>query len=467
MHRPAAALVAVACASIVLVSCEPKHATCSVAVEKGNLESLAQTWYLYTDLLPSPLPSPSSFASSEALLEALTANAVNAQPPKDRGWSFIATAQDVTQRFDAGESVGFGFARVLSGGALLIADVYAGAKPSNASKAGLQRGDEIVAIGDTPASLVTVADLLAQDPTGGKVVDAIGPAQEGLSRTLVLRRAGVADRTVTLVKAIYSLDPVPTTGGAVVLTPPGTPPVGYVNLRTFVNTAADQLRAAFKTFKDAGVNDVIVDLRYNGGGLLAVAGTFGNLMASGKSGSVMYKLAFNPARSLQFDQEVPFAVEPNAIAPARIAFITSGASASASELLVNAFVPYAQVAIVGSTTYGKPVGQGGFGLGADCGRVAYLVAFRTVNSADHGDYFAGLPDAAFTAAGGAFCPAADDLAHAMGDPAEVATAAALTFATTGACPAAPAAKAGTAATAAKWWPRKPASLDADLLPLVD
>jgi hypothetical protein len=118
-----------------------------------------------------------------------------------------------------------------------------------------------------------------------------------------------------------------------------------------------------------------------------------------------------------------FGSEPNAIAPTRIAFITTNASASASELVINAMLPYLgnNIALIGSDTSGKPVGQFGFDL-APCDLRVRAVTFQTVNAAGDGDYFFGLgPFVPNT------CQAPDDFTRPFGDPQEASTAVALDF----------------------------------------
>jgi C-terminal processing protease CtpA/Prc len=108
--------------------------------------------------------------------------------------------------------------------------------------------------------------------------------------------------------------------------------------------------------------------------------------------------------------------------------IATGASASASELIVNALRPFIPVVLVGETTFGKPVGQYGIEF---CDKVLAPVSFTLRNARGEGDYFGGFaPD----------CPAADDVAHDLGDPNEASLAVALTVARTGSC-GAPAAAA--------------------------
>ena len=111
----------------------------------------------------------------------------------------------------------------------------------------------------------------------------------------------------------------------------------------------------------------------------------------------------------------------------RIAFLTTEATASASELNINTIRPWVEVAIVGTDTFGKPVGQSAFDL-AGCADRMRLVTFKTVNALDEGDFFDGLaPSMTFA------CAATDSLTESPGDPVEGLTAAALHWLSTGAC----------------------------------
>jgi len=122
-----------------------------------------------------------------------------------------------------------------------------------------------------------------------------------------------------------------------------------------------------------------------------------------------------------------FIQQAQSVDPVRIAFITTGATASASELVVNGMKPWVEVAIVGSDTFGKPVGQSAFDL-SGCDLRMRLVTFRITNADGEGDYYDGLaPTLPFA------CAASDDLTRQPWDSAESSTAAALAWLGTGAC----------------------------------
>src|SRR5690606_4025592 len=109
---------------------------------------------------------------------------------------------------------------------------------------------------------------------------------------------------------------------------------------------------------------------------------------SRSTADVLSGLRFNAARSAQYDTTRRFQPRPESVMPVRIAFITTGASASASEMTINSMDPWTEVAIVGSDTFGKPVGQSAFDQ-TGCDTRLRLVTFRTVNALERGDYYTG------------------------------------------------------------------------------
>ncbi len=443
MRRPLALLVL----PLALAACPSHHDPCSATSEKTSVLDLMRSWYLYPDLLRSVDPADGAYPTVNDYLAALTADA-QAQG-LDRGWTYATTLTATQAYYAEGTSVGFGIGTLVRQDAslayhVLVSQVF---PSSAAADAGFARGDEIVAIGESATALVPVATIVAGattiDDARALVASAFGPSTAGLVRAVqVLTLAGATDvRTMT--KRTYSLDPVPQ-GWAVI--PAASGPVGYVALRTFISTAEPLLGDVFAQFRAAGVNDVIVDLRYNGGGLVSTAELLANLLAGDRATSdVMYHLEYNPLHAAD-DATVGFVPTAQSASATRVAFITTGATASASEIVANVLEPYrtGNIALVGARTYGKPVGQAGFAL-SQCDLAVYLIGFRITNAENEGGYFQGLPDANGNFSG-PLCQADDDLTHATSDPAEASTAAALQWMATGTCPA-PAA-AATASTRA-------------------
>ncbi len=426
-------------AALVLLACGGYESDpCGPDAEKQALLDVVHDWYLYPDTLP-PVVDPSLYDTAEDLLEALTAGARDLEWDRD-GWDFITTAADATSLFVEGQSVGFGIGILRRDPAVFVSQVF----PGSAADGELARGDRILRVGETADALV--------DVTPATVSALLGPATEGVTRAIEVAPGGAGAPVVhVLVKGTFGLDPVPVVPGGTERWKifQGTDKrLGYVALRSFIGTANQDLIRAFEAFAAAGVTDVAVDLRYNGGGLISTAELLANLLGGGLDGRTMVHWTFSPLRSA-YDGDDTFALQPGTtpVTATRIAFITTGASASASELVPNVLEPHVPaIALVGARTYGKPVGQQPFQL-TTCGAMVYLVSFKLENAQGDGEYFAGLPDA--PAAGepafsGTLCGADDDLLHAPGDPAEASTSAALTWLDTGECPAAPVAKAGPA-----------------------
>lgn len=408
-------------AALVLTGCSGGEAACTEETRKAAVLSTAREWYLYQDLLRTDI-DPASYATADDLLAALTQPAYD--QGKDRGWSYLLTGEQYQQYFTNSQSTGFGFGLLLQGDRpnqrLFVGQVFPG---SAAVGAGFIRGDEILSLGPDAQHLTSVVDLL-NDGSPGSLGDLLGPSTAGVTRTFsVIPAGGTAAEIRILTKAAYDLDPVPEHWI-------DANKIGYVNLRTFIASAEPLLRSVFQEFKDAGVQNLVVDLRYNGGGLVDTARILANLLAAGQSGQKMFDQQFNTSQSGQ-NRTYSFGSETAAGTFTRIAFITTSSSASASELVPNSLDPYLDVAFVGAKTYGKPVGQYVFTL-SGCDRKLFLVSFKTVNASGVGDYYDGLPVAGTSR--GPLCQAEDDLTHSQGEASEASTQAAIYFARNGSCP---------------------------------
>ncbi|MGQ0430242.1 MAG: S41 family peptidase [Gammaproteobacteria bacterium] len=423
---PAAAVAA--CASALIAACGGGSGgaaipggACSATNQKQFVLDVARDWYLFLELLPQNV-NLANFATAQELLDALTATA-RAQN-RDRFFSFLTTPQADSSFLGEGQFIGFGFRTRIEGNRLLIPDVFEG---SPAAMGGLARGAEITHI-DSGSGFVAVATILQTDPN---LEQAFGPATEGVQRGMRFILVGGQQQQSVFTKAIVTIPPVPT-GGTAVFTLPLNPSVqvGYINLRTFISTAETPLENAYAQFRAQGIQYFIVDLRYNGGGLVSIADLIGDLNGDDRMAGVdvWSNMRFNNLRAPANDTIRRFASVPQAVGPVRVAFITTGSSASASELVINSLKPWVEVAIVGSDTFGKPVGQLAFDL-QGCDLRLRLVSFRVTNADNEGDFYDGL---APTLPGRA-CAAGDDLTRAPWDSAESSTAAALNWLQTGAC----------------------------------
>ena len=147
-------------------------------------------------------------------------------------------------------------------------------------------------------------------------------------------------------------------------------------------------------FQSQGVQELIIDLRYNGGGSVAVAEQICNyLVQSANTGKLMYTNQLNATKTAQ-NSSRNFSKIGN-INLSRVIFITSRSSASASELIINALDPYMDVVLIGDNTYGKPVGS--FPL-SSYNRIlqnnnveVVPITFAIANSVGKAEYFDGFP----------------------------------------------------------------------------
>jgi membrane-associated protease RseP (regulator of RpoE activity) len=360
--------------------------------------------YFWNTSLPASVDL-SAHASPESLLEFLKSfSPVSSvtNEPVDR-FSFINSAAADSAFFGEGKFEGFGFSsRFEAADDLRFTRVFSG---SPAEQAGFERGFRILRLDGR-----TIADIEANEGVGA-IFD-MDPLQ------FTIRRLDNSEFTVTVTKDIVTIDPLPQS--RVIDTATG--PVGYMELATFISTAEPVFDTIFAEFRQASITDLIIDLRYNGGGLVSTTELLGDYLGGrGANGLVFSKTLFNADNSFR-DSIRRFQQLTNSLNLSRIIVIGSRNTASASELVTNSMEPYVEVTIVGNTTFGKPVGQVGIEF---CEKILRPTSFETVNVLDEGGYFDGLP---------VDCPAADDLAIAVGADNDPNITTALSYFANGACP---------------------------------
>tara|TARA_R110001599_G_scaffold9041_18_gene44931 strand:+ start:367 stop:1827 length:1461 start_codon:yes stop_codon:yes gene_type:complete len=426
----------------------PVSSTCSLQNRQNWAFAQINEWYLFPETLPASL-NPSPYASVQAYIDALTATARG--QGRDRYFTYITSIAEEEAFLNSGATAGFGIRLSYDSAAarVFILDAFEGA-PGLA--AGLDRGGELLAIGTSSGNLQTVTSLFAQGGAAA-VSSALGPSTAGTSRVLRFRNAAGVETTTTVSKADFALQPVSPRYGVQIIDNGGTR-TGYVNLRTFIDSAEPQLRTAFQRFRDEGVTDLVIDLRYNGGGLVRTAELFADLLGRNRFANEVQGVTRFRASKAANNETRNFQAQPQSVSPMKIAFITTGGSASASELVINAMIPYldANMALVGSNTFGKPVGQIGLDRAACDDRIR-IVAFATENADGNANYFSGLAGSVANS-----CQAADDISLPLGDPGEASTARALGFLAGAAC--SPISRVAAGATAAQ---RAPLSLPRELL----
>ena len=424
-------------------------AGCSLAERQTFARDVINEWYLFpTDVATAT--NPASFTNVDDYIDALVAPARAAG--KDRFFTYITSIAEENAFFSSGASAGFGVRLSYNSGLrrLFIAEAYEGAP---ALAAGIDRGTEIIAIGTATSNLRTISDIVAAEGSAG-INTALGPNTAGLTRVLRINN-GAGNIDVTVTKADFSIDPISDRYGAKIIDDGGRR-YGYLNLRTFISSADPQLRAAFLNFRNEGITELIIDFRYNGGGLVSTAELMGDLMGQNRFTSEIFsRTDFRPEKAANNEIDF-FAAQPQSIAPTRIAFIGTGSTASASEFVINGMLPYlgSNMALVGANTFGKPVGQIAIDRAA-CDDRMRVVAFSTGNAAGTGDYFNGLATKVQRT-----CAAADSVSFPLGDARETSIRAAIDFLAGRTCTAIAGASAGSQSTGQR------SIGDSDMVPII-
>jgi hypothetical protein len=232
--------------------------------------------------------------------------------------------------------------------------------------------------------------------------------------------------------------------------------VGYILFNRHIATSEAMLVNAFQQFQDAEVSDLILDLRYNGGGFLDIANETAYMIAGSQAdGQTFDELEFNdkhtvfnpvtgaplaPSRFLSRTRG--FSTQAGINLPSmnlpRVFIITGPGTCSASEAIINGLRGIdVQVIQIGSATCGKPYGFYPFD---NCGTTYFSIQFKGVNAIGFGDYTEGFsPANAPGLAGEALpgCYVEDDFSRPLGSSAEGRLAAALQHRLDGSCPPLP------------------------------
>jgi C-terminal processing protease CtpA/Prc len=356
--------------------------------------------YYWNDLLPANIDL-NAYATPEDLLAFL----ISFQPLDD--FSYIDLAASDAQFFGEGQYEGFGFSsRFEMADDLRFLRVFAS---SPAASAGFARGQQILMLNGR-----TIADIEANEGVGALF------ALPTLDFTI--RRPDNSEETLTVMQGLVTIDPLPQWR---IINLAGGTSVGYLELVTFIGTADSAFANVFSAFQQANVSDVIIDLRYNGGGLVSTTELLGNYLGGAIAVDPVFSKTIFNANNAGSNRIAFFQNLLESISLSRLIVIATDRTASASELITNSMESHVEVSIVGSVTRGKPVGQLGIPF---CEKILRPTSFETVNADDEGGYFDGLP---------VDCPVQDNVLIPIGDDADPNMTTALYFLENGACPPAP------------------------------
>lgn len=246
---------------------------------------------------------------------------------------------------------------------------------SPAGAAGIHRGWQVTAINGNTNMTSTNASFIIQNLYQSTSADVTFKKPDGTSQTITLTAGHYTNKPVYL-DTVYTV---------------GSKKIGYLVFNSFLGDQAkvdSEFMRVFTKFTNDSINDVVVDLRYNGGGYVAIQDKLADyLVNNAGNGGLMMTQLFND-NNKQYNQTTNFS-KLGTLNLNRVYFIVSSSTASASELLINNLKPYMDVRLVGpSHTHGKPVGFFPIPVGKDW--YIFPVSFRSINKNGVGNYFNGL-----------------------------------------------------------------------------
>jgi carboxyl-terminal processing protease len=354
--------------------------------------------YLWYDVMPSV--NVEDYSNPTELLDAMRYKEL------DR-WSFVEGYNEFNAYY-AGSFVGHGFRiGVDEAGKARIVFIYAN---SPLYSEGVRRGWIVKTINNYDIASILIAGNAAAYNT------ALGASSTSVTNTFVFIEPDGTEKTVSSTKASFTVnsvllcDTLHLKSGI----------TGHLVFESFIEPSEQELSTAFAYFKQNNITDLILDLRYNGGGMLNIAQILGSyIVGNSKTGSTFVKMQYNDKNQAS-NTTYKFITTASPMSLTRIAVITSRGTASASEAVINGLKPYMQVVTIGDTTDGKPTGMNIWYY-----QNTYVfapVTFKNVNSANEGNFFNGFEPAKLVN---------DDITHDFDNRRELCLKEAITYLETG------------------------------------
>ena len=394
------------------------------------LRAWSNQYYLWYNEIPTTFKM-ADFTDPIAYFDKLKTPVESAPGVAKDKFHFTYTSADWDKLSTSGIELGYGVTWTSSGATAPRTWQASIIEPgSPAAAAGLRRGDQLIQIDGV--DFINATDTASVEKING----ALFPVTAGESHSFIVKRGGANLPPVTLqAKDVTALSVKNT---KVIDTPTGK--VGYLSFENHNSVAERQLIDSFTTLKNAGVSDLVLDMRYNGGGLLNIASEVAYMVAGPAStGKVFERLQYNNKIEAQQTAEIikfestayGFPTPANGVARGtalpslgltRVTILTTAGTCSASEAVINALRGVdVQVDLIGGATCGKPYG---FTPVPNCGTTYFSIEFKGVNAKGVGDYDNGFQPT---------CPVADDLTRELGDTNEALLATALNYRATKSC----------------------------------
>ena len=423
----------------------------TLADELFWLRSWTEETYLWNEQVEDQ--DPNTFSDRIAYFNVLKTDAVTASGEDLDDFHFSESTEDFLERRNSAAQPGYGFDLIVTSNSpprdyrIRYTEPNSPASEVVNGQTQFVRGSRILSIDGV--DLVNGGSTQAEIDT---LNSGLFPATAGEVHTFELQDPGASTtRTVTVTSA--DIVEVPVNRTNIIDTPSGK--VGYILFNTFSPRSSEaSIANAISEMSNEGVSDLVLDLRYNGGGLLAVASQLGYMIAGPNrtNGRTFELLEFNsnagnvnPVTG-EVNGPIPFYNTGLGFSLAngtplanldlgRVFILSTGGTCSASEAVLNGLRGInVEIVLIGDVTCGKPYG---FYPTDNCGETYYTIQFRGLNDQGFGDYSDGFVPNNSTFGFGervSGCVVADDLSTELGDPTEGLLAAALDYRENGTCP---------------------------------
>ena len=335
---------------------------------RDALYNLMNTYYLWNNLMPEV--KKENYSDPYKLLEGMRYKEL------DR-WSYVQDYAEYEQQQHA-IFVGHGIKIGLDeNNNTRIAQIY---NKASMYEKGVRRGWIIKKLND-----VELAPIFINND-GAAYNALIGPSQAGITNKFLFEKPDGSEITIIDTKSTFTLNTViycDTLHLKMGIT-------GHLVFEQFIDPN-DELKQAFAFFSQNNINNIIVDLRYNGGGDLSVLQNLAAYIGgSSRFGKPFLKLTHNEQQKSQ-DRVMNFSSVSYPVNVGKMIVITTRNTASASEDLINGLKPFMEIKTIGDTTNGKPVGMYGFLYPSLKPKYAFLpIAFTLLNINNESDFYEGF-----------------------------------------------------------------------------
>ena len=359
---------------LVLGSCKKNVSPATTAetvdqLARDYLYDAMNQYYFWYNLMPAVVKT--DYKDPYTLLDAMMYKTL------DR-WSFVQTYEEYLA-MSQGDFVGHGISLGLDpNNHVRIVQIY---NNSPLYSLGVRRGWIVKQLNGTDLAPI----FLANDATAYN--NLIGASTAGITNTFLFQTPQGKDSTIVSTKAAFTLNTV-LLADTLHLKSGIT---GHLVFDQFIQPSNDELLTAFTYFSQNNITDLIVDLRYNGGGDISVLTNMASYLAgTAKLNTPFLQLTFND-KNTSYNTTYNFNSVAFPLSITKLIIITTRETASASEDFINGLKPILDVHTLGDTTNGKPVGM--IGIPYQTSYMFWPITFSLVNSAGQGGFYKGFaPD---------------------------------------------------------------------------